>query len=98
MMEPHLEDLLAKLDGGKYELITLASRRARDINAYYNQLGAGTRGYIPPQVMSQGKPLSIAFEEIGQDKLVGVRVEPGAEPEEGATDDAASEEVGDADE
>ena len=70
MMEPPIEVMLEEIGHGKYELITLASKRARDINAYYNQLGAGTRGYIPPQVMSQGKPLSIAFEEITAGKLV----------------------------
>lgn len=86
MMEPALEGLLAKIGAGKYELITLAARRARDINAYYNQLGAGTRGYIPPQVMSQGKPLSIAFEEIAEDKLVPLR--PGASEEAGQAEDA----------
>ncbi len=91
MMEPPIEDLISRLDHGKYELITVASKRARDINAYYHELGAGTRGYIPPQVMSQGKPLSIAFEEIAQDKLVAAVSSESAddgEPDAAAESDA----------
>lgn len=73
MMEPPIEELVARVEGSKYELVTMASKRARDINAYYNQLGGeGLGRYIPPQVISQGKPLSIAFEEIFEDKIVPV--------------------------
>jgi DNA-directed RNA polymerase subunit omega len=49
----------------------LSARRARQINAYFNQLGEGLGGYIPPQVHSLSrKPLSIAFEEIFEGKVV----------------------------
>lgn len=74
-MEPALEELLGKIDSGKFELATLAARRARQINAYYNQLGEGLGAYVPPQVTSQGKPLTIAFEEIGEGKLVPGKAE-----------------------
>ncbi len=49
----------------------LAARRARQINAYFNQLGEGIGSYVPPQVHSLSrKPLSIALEEIDNDKVV----------------------------
>ncbi len=76
MMEPSLEDLVSKVENRKYELVILAARRARQINAYYNQLGTGGGAYVPPQVMSRGKALTIAFEEIAADKLVSAGVEP----------------------
>jgi DNA-directed RNA polymerase subunit omega len=47
--------------------------RARQINAYFNQLGEGLGSIVPPQVTSVArKPLSIAFEEIAGDKIVMV--------------------------
>lgn len=79
MMEPPVEELTEKLDVGKYSLVTLASKRARQINSYYSQLGDGIGRYIPPQVISQGKPLSIAFQEIAEDKLIAEVPEPVAE-------------------
>jgi DNA-directed RNA polymerase subunit omega len=52
-------------------LVTLASKRARQINAYFGQLGEGLGTIVPPQVASVArKPLSIAFEEIAADKIV----------------------------
>ena len=57
--------------GERFTLVVLAARRARQINAYFNQLGEGIGGYVPPQVHSLSrKPLSIAFEEIAADKVV----------------------------
>lgn len=79
MMEPPIEELVEKLGGGKCALVTLASKRARQINSYYSQLGEGIGKYIPPQVISQGKPLSIAFQEIAEDKLVAAVPEAAAE-------------------
>ncbi|MCB1258498.1 MAG: DNA-directed RNA polymerase subunit omega [Microthrixaceae bacterium] len=74
MMDPPIEDLLAKA-GSKFSLVSLASKRARQINSYFVELksddGAGRA--VPPQVTSTArKPLSIAFEEIDQDKVIGV--------------------------
>jgi DNA-directed RNA polymerase subunit omega len=70
MMYPLLEDMVTKL-GSKFSLCTLASARAREINAYFGQLGGGLGSMIPPQVDSVArKPLSIAFEEIEADKIV----------------------------
>ena len=72
MMQPPVEDLLDK-SGSKFSLVTLAARRARQINTYYNQLGDALGTVVPPQVTSTArKPLSIAFEEIEADKIEGV--------------------------
>jgi len=70
MIEPPIETVLERADT-RFTLVVLAARRARQINAYFNQLGEGLGGYVPPQVHSLSrKPLSIAFEEIAADKVV----------------------------
>jgi DNA-directed RNA polymerase subunit omega len=68
---PPIDDLLDKVDS-KYALVIYAAKRARQINAYYSQLGEGLLEYIGPVVESgnQEKALSIAMREIEQDKLV----------------------------
>jgi DNA-directed RNA polymerase subunit omega len=79
MMNPKIEELLGKVDS-KFKLVTLASLRARQINAYFGQLGEGLGATVPPQVTSVArKPLSIAFEEVAADKIVAVDIEPEAE-------------------
>lgn len=76
MMNPGVEELLART-GSKFALCTVAATRAREINAYFGQLGEGLGAMVPPQVTSVArKPLSIAFQEIAADKIVPVR--PGA--------------------
>jgi DNA-directed RNA polymerase subunit omega len=70
MMNPSIEELLDRA-GSKFSLVTLSAMRARQINAYFNQLGEGLGAIVPPQVTSVArKPLSIAFEEIASDKIV----------------------------
>src|SRR6476661_2437172 len=79
LMEPRMEGLLDKVDS-KFTLVTLAAKRAREINDYYNQLGEGLGKIVPPQVTSVSrKPLSIALEEIEVGKIV--KAEPVDEPE-----------------
>ncbi len=74
MMNPPIEELLARTDS-KFSLVTLAARRARQINSYFNQLGEGLGHMVPPQVSSIArKPLSIGFEEIAADKIKSVPV------------------------
>src|SRR4051794_36138086 len=74
MMNPHIEGLLDRTSS-KFRLVTLASQRARQINAYFGHLGDGLGTAVPPQVTSLArKPLSIAFEEIAADKIIGVAV------------------------
>lgn len=76
MMTPQVEILLEKTHS-KFGLCTLASTRARQINAYFGQLGEGLGAMVPPQVTSVArKPLSIAFEEIAADKIVPVLPDP----------------------
>ena len=96
MMEPRVEELLERTHS-KFGLVALASRRARQINAYYGQLGDGLGTIVPPQVASSAsKSLSIAFEEIAADKIVGVSIaalqaEADAAAEAAAADAAALE-------
>ena len=88
MMNPKIEELMSKVDS-KFKLVTLGSLRARQINAYFGQLGEGLGSTIPPQVTSVArKPLSIAFEEIAADKIVAVDIEPEAEVDADATVEA----------
>jgi DNA-directed RNA polymerase subunit omega len=69
MMTPPIESLLDRVDS-KFGLVTLAARRARNINAYFNQLGEGLGHMVPPQVPTAArKPLSIGFQEIAADKI-----------------------------
>jgi DNA-directed RNA polymerase subunit omega len=69
MIDPPIESLLDKVDS-KFTLVTLASKRARQINSYFNQLGEGLGAIVPPQVTSVArKPLSIALEEISAGKV-----------------------------
>ena len=51
MIEPPIGRVLAKTQS-RFGLVVLASRRARQINAYFNQLGEGLGSYVPPQVHS----------------------------------------------
>ena len=44
-----IDDLLSKVDS-KYTLVHLSARRAREINAYYTQLGEGLQQFVPPLV------------------------------------------------
>ena len=70
MIEPPIGSLLEKTES-RFGLVVLSARRARQINAYFNQLGEGLGSYVPPQVHSLSrKPLSIALEEIENDKVV----------------------------
>jgi DNA-directed RNA polymerase subunit omega len=97
LMDPPVEDLLDKVDS-KFTLVALASRRARQVNSYYNSLGEGIGVVVPPQVASvSGKPLSIAFEEVAAGKATYTRPDP---EEEAALAEAAAlaalEEAGEA--
>jgi DNA-directed RNA polymerase subunit omega len=80
MMNPPIEELLDRVDS-KFGLVTLAARRARNINAYFNQLGEGLGHMVPPQVSSVArKPLSIGFEEIAADKIKWTELPDEPEP------------------
>ena len=74
---PPIDELLEKTDS-KYKLVLYAAKRARQINAYYSQLGEGLLEYVGPLVDThvQEKPLSIALREINRDTLTCEDIEP----------------------
>ena len=95
---PPIDDLLTKTDS-KYRLVLYGAKRARQINAYYSQLGEGLLEYVGPLVDThvQEKPLSIALREINEDLLTCEEVDPDelaaeARAREAAAADAGSEE------
>ena len=67
---PPIDELLEKTSS-KYALVIYAAKRARQINAYYSQLGEGLLEYVGPLVETrvQEKPLSIALREINEDLI-----------------------------
>lgn len=70
LIEPPIGELVEKA-GSRFALILLAARRARQINAYFHQLGEGIGAYVPPQVHSLSRqPLTMALEEIAEGKVV----------------------------
>jgi DNA-directed RNA polymerase subunit omega len=73
---PPIDDLLAKVDS-KYSLVIYAAKRARQINAYYSQLGEGLLEYVGPLVETHvhEKPLSIAMREINGGLLTAEPIE-----------------------
>ena len=74
---PPIDDLLTKTDS-KYKLVLYSAKRARQINAYYSQLGEGQLEYVGPLVDThvQEKPLSIALREINEDLLTCEDIDP----------------------
>ena len=75
LMHPLLENLTDRVDS-KFTLVSLAAKRARQINSYFNQLGEGLGTIVPPQVTSLSrKPLSISLEEIEVGTIVYERPE-----------------------
>ena len=72
IIDPPIDELLGKVDS-KYQLVIYAAKRARQINAYYSDLGDGNIYYhVGPLVPStiDEKALSIALREINEGKLV----------------------------
>jgi len=79
---PSIDELLTKTDS-KYKLVLYSAKRARQINAYYSQLGEGLLEYVGPLVDThvQEKPLSIALREINDDLLTCEDIDPDAATE-----------------
>ena len=73
---PSIDDLLEIVDS-KYSLVIMAAKRARQINAYYSQLGEGLLEYVGPLVEThvQEKPLSVALREIRDQLLAAERID-----------------------
>ncbi|OYN98356.1 DNA-directed RNA polymerase subunit omega [Enemella evansiae] len=95
---PPIDDLLTKVDS-KYRLVLFSAKRARQINAYYSQLGEGLLENVGPLVDTgiQEKPLSIALREVNAGVLEIQEIDPNAEPEEKATEELADPEFSDPD-
>ncbi|MGB4324971.1 MAG: DNA-directed RNA polymerase subunit omega [Candidatus Nanopelagicales bacterium] len=91
---PSIDDLLTKTDS-KYSLVSYAAKRARQINAYYAQLGEGLLEYIGPLVEThaQEKPLSIALREIDAGLLTSEPIELDSPVASGSTDNGLTIEV-----
>jgi len=72
IINPPIDELLGVVDS-KYRLVIMAAKRARQINAYYSQLGEGLLEYVGPLVETrvQEKPLSIALREV-RERLLSV--------------------------
>jgi DNA-directed RNA polymerase subunit omega len=71
IVSPAIDNLLKKVDS-KYELVIFASKRARQINDYYSALHEGSLfNNVGPLVDAtvDEKPLTIAMNEIDQNKL-----------------------------
>lgn len=73
---PPIDELLQAADS-KYALVIYAAKRARQINAYYSQLGEGLLEYVGPLVEThvQEKPLSVALREINAGLLSSEPIE-----------------------
>ncbi|GII04936.1 DNA-directed RNA polymerase subunit omega [Planobispora takensis] len=73
---PSIDALLEIVDS-KYSLVIFGSKRARQINAYYSQLGEGLLEYVGPLVEThaQEKPLSIALREVAEGLLTSEPIE-----------------------
>ena len=84
---PPIDDLLTHSDS-KYKLVLFAAKRARQINAYYSQLGEGLLDHVGPLVETtvQEKPLSIALREVNAGKLLCSDVDPEADETADSTD------------
>jgi DNA-directed RNA polymerase subunit omega len=76
IINPPIDELLEIVDS-KYQIVIMAAKRARQINAYYSQLGEGLLEYVGPLVETrvQEKPLSIALREANQHLLNVERTE-----------------------
>jgi DNA-directed RNA polymerase subunit omega len=78
---PPIDELLENT-ASKYSLVIYSAKRARQINAYYAQLGEGLLEYVGPLVEPglHEKPLSIAMREINAGLLEHESVEPAVDP------------------
>jgi len=90
---PPIDDLLTRTDS-KYKLVLYSAKRARQINAYYSQLGEGLLEYVGPLVETHGqeKPRSSALRGVKEGVLTCTDSDPVAEAEAAAAAQAAAAE------
>jgi DNA-directed RNA polymerase subunit omega len=90
MMNPAIEDLLDTVDS-KFSLVTLAARRERQINSYFNQLGDGLGHMVPPQVSSIAQAVE---HRVRRNRSSQDRASRAPDPEtEAPADDASADTV-----
>ena len=82
---PPIDELLTQADS-KYKLVLYAAKRARQINAYYSQLGEGLLDHVGPLVETsiQEKPLSIALREVNAGVLTCTDADPETDGDDAA--------------
>ena len=70
MIKPRLDTLLERVDS-HYACVLIAAKRARQINAYYHNLGEGTFDEYPPPMVETGSKnyLKISLEEVAAGKI-----------------------------
>ena len=70
MISPRIDKLLEKVDSN-YAGVIVAAKRARQINAYYQNLGEGSFEEFPPPMVETGSKnyLTIALEEVAAGKI-----------------------------
>jgi DNA-directed RNA polymerase subunit omega len=70
LIKPRLDKLLEQVDS-HYATVLVSAKRARQINAYYHNLGEGTFDEYPPPMVETGSKnyLKIALEETSQGKI-----------------------------
>ncbi len=70
MNKPRIDALLEKVDS-KYALVTIAAKRARQINNYYRNREEGSIDDIPPPLVDTRSRniLTLALEEIAAGKI-----------------------------
>lgn len=70
MNKPRIDALLEKVDS-KYALVTIAAKRARQINNYYRNREEGSIDDIPPPMMDTRSRniLTVALEEIAAGRI-----------------------------
>lgn len=86
---PPIDSLLENIDS-KYRLVLFAAKRARQINAYYSQLGEGLLENVGPMVAAapEEKALSIALREMNEGLLQYTQIDPAQEEAERTAADA----------
>jgi DNA-directed RNA polymerase subunit omega len=67
VIKPRLDKLLEQTDS-HYACVLVAAKRARQINAYYHNLGEGTFDEYPPPMVETGSKnyLKISLEEVAR--------------------------------
>lgn len=70
MNKPRIDALLEKVDS-KYALVTIAAKRARQINNYYRNREEGSIDDIPPPMIDTRSRniLTVALEEIAAGRI-----------------------------